>query len=234
MIHPSDIPAHIEQVGKIGCIERAILFNDGTVQTLLSALCGREVKVEVVNQFETGGNLLRTVYLKDGDSILCTAMSVFPVSLNNAKIIDDVLAGKKGIGQIIDGRPTTRIFKTFTCNEAEMIRSYVIRGIGTERIEFVITEVFDREAIYEAIEDAFQMEFIVDDSVYPTDLDRLEDMLECVSSKKPTKFFRLIQIDDPIPDLEELAKNCSVAAEKYESEKDSGKHDNTKGTGISL
>jgi len=133
----------------LNAVERMIMTNEGTVQTLLSVLCRTPVKVEVISQREMDDVIIRwsklvAVYPGDREVTVCLAESVIPLS-NTPGFITMVNNRELGIGQIIKstGMETGRSIKGFHADDNMFARAYSIAG----DCRMVITEVFNRETI---------------------------------------------------------------------------------------
>jgi len=138
----------------ITSVERIILCQDGTVQTLLSVLFGMPVKVEVLSQKELPGiGILRWTKLvaqfepSGQEIVVCLAESIIPFK-NPEAFITAINEQKMGIGQILkatglnQGRHVFGIY----ADENVIARNYRIFG----DVEIIITETFPREAIKKA------------------------------------------------------------------------------------
>lgn len=145
-------------------IERVILANDSTVQTLLSVIFHVPVQVEVIAQIELNRNIFRWVrliadYGEAGKVTTCLAMSVIPVGLNDFQFVEGVREKKKGIGQLLSELDfkINREILGFYADETVFSRTYRITGsrvveIGREeKCDVLITEVFPRK-VFEKVE----------------------------------------------------------------------------------
>ena len=136
----------------LNAIERAILANEGTVQSFLSVLCSTPVKVEVISQRDYPGIIVRWAKLITEDSrgvqtVVCLAESIITKN-ENENLITMIKGGQKGIGQIIKelGLQTTRRLEGFHNDAETFARTYTIQG----ECNIVITEVFNRRTIVAA------------------------------------------------------------------------------------
>lgn len=133
----------------LNAVERMIMVNEGTVQTLLSVLCRTPVKVEVISQYKLADVIIRWSKLiaeYPGESLVtvCLAESIIPIS-NPEGFINMINDREKGIGQIIKtiGLETSRHIKGFHVDASTFARTYTIEG----DCSMVITEVFNRATI---------------------------------------------------------------------------------------
>ena len=137
-------------------VERVLLCQDGTSQTLLSILFKVPVKVQVLSQHELIPYqvIIRWIklvaeYSEDNRVTVCLAESVIPVKGNNPGFLTAIKEQQKGIGQILSSTCTyyeRHIFGLYT-DENIVARNYQITG---EDVEVVITETFSREALKKA------------------------------------------------------------------------------------
>lgn len=133
----------------LSAIERAILANEGTVQSFLSVLCNTPVKVEVISQRDYPGIIVRWAKLIIEDSkgvqtVVCLAESIITKD-ENENLTTMIKGGQKGIGQIIKelGLQTTRRLEGFHNDAETFARTYTIQG----ECNIVITEVFNHRTI---------------------------------------------------------------------------------------
>ena len=133
----------------LSAIERAILANEGTVQSFLSVLCNTPVKVEVISQRDYPGIIVRWAKLITEDSkgvqtVVCLAESIITKD-ENENLITMIKGGQKGIGQIIKelGLQTARRLEGFHNDAETFARTYTIQG----ECNIVITEVFNHRVI---------------------------------------------------------------------------------------
>lgn len=146
----------------INPIERLILCNDGTVQTLLSVLFGVPVKVEILSQQQIGDiGILRWIKLvavyttksalspaPEEEIVACLAESVIPLKNNPEGFLTAIREQKMGIGQILKAtglKQERQVFGLYA-DENVIARNYRISG----DVEMIITETFPREAIKKA------------------------------------------------------------------------------------
>lgn len=134
---------------KLKTVERMIMVNEGTVQTLLSVLCRTQVEVEVISQYEIADVIIRwsklvAVYEDGRQVVVCLAESIIPTS-SSPDFITMINDREKGIGQIIKaiGLQTSRSIKGFHADDKTFARTYSIEG----DCNMVITEVFNRDVI---------------------------------------------------------------------------------------
>ena len=137
----------------LNAIERAIMANEGTVQSFLSVLCNTPVKVEVISQRQYPGIIIRWARLVTEDSkgiqtVVCLAESVIHEN-ENENLITMIKGGQKGIGQIINeiGLQTTRRIEGYHNDPETFARTYAIQG----DCDIVITEVFNHRTIADAV-----------------------------------------------------------------------------------
>lgn len=148
----------------LSTIERLILANDGTVQSLLSVVFRTPIAVEVISQMELFGNIYRWVklvarYNKTEDKTVCMAMSVIPVEENSKEFIAGLKEQKVGIGQLLSALNfvTKRELLGFYSDELTFARVYRITGNrikdikvhecqqSEEKCDLLITEVFPKK-----------------------------------------------------------------------------------------
>lgn len=124
--------------------ERIILGHFGTVQTLLSLILGQPVGVKLLDQHEEDGVIVRRVEFAAGDYALGLALSRIPRSKNRAYVIDDIVAGKLGLGQIIAAHKlsTWRKLSDLGKDDSSFWRTYRIVG---PRVDLQICETFFRQ-----------------------------------------------------------------------------------------
>ena len=157
-------------------VERVLLCQDGTNQTLLSILFRTPVKVQVLSQHELIPYQViirwiklvavypeRSVKLPDQhgapsetdmvfppyEVTVCLAESVIPMKANSLGFLTAIKEEQKGIGQILSATCTNyerRIFGLYA-DENIVARNYQIIGEG---VDVVITETFPREALKKA------------------------------------------------------------------------------------
>ena len=143
-------------------VERLILANESTVQTLLSVLFKVPVEVEILKQMDTQSNpsvVLRwskliANYSPDCKITVCLAQSV--ITSDNPGFMNGIREKKMGIGQLIAAKElmTRRRILGFYSDENVFSRIYQIEDVRmTEsggHINCLITEVFPKEAFSKA------------------------------------------------------------------------------------
>ena len=130
-------------------VERIIMANEGTVQTLLSLLCGVPVTVTVISQLAQANIIIRWSKLvicgeHPAERTVCLAESIISES-NPEGFLSMINEKQMGIGQIIKriGLQTSRVIHGYHIDASTIARTYSIRG----DCQAVITEVFDRRTI---------------------------------------------------------------------------------------
>lgn len=156
---------------ELDTLERVILANDGTVQSLLSVIFRVPIKVEVIAQMELLNNIHRWVKLTADyntmEQMVCLAQSVVPIEENSKDFIDGLKAQKLGIGQLLStlGFVTKRELLGFYSDEQTFARVYRITGTKSERVresiltggcDIVITEIFPK-VLYEKINEKIKV-----------------------------------------------------------------------------
>jgi hypothetical protein len=149
-------------IGKIpieaNAIERLVLGNDGTVQTLLSVLFGVPVKVEVISQIEMANCIVRwsklvAEYSPDVKFVVCLAESIIDTTDTYNGFINGIKERKLGIGQLIAalGLKTNRVLLGFHSDDSNFSRTYSIVSSKTDdldldktKLNIIITEVFPK------------------------------------------------------------------------------------------
>lgn len=137
-------------------LERVVLANEGTVQTLMSVLFGVPIKVEVISQIELSSVIVRWARLiADYGSgmviTVCLAESVIDKSTSYNGFMNGIREKNSGIGQLLSACciKTTRELLGFYSDSSIFSRTYRISG-GDSRIEkevsIIITEVFQKDA----------------------------------------------------------------------------------------
>ncbi len=139
-------------------VERLILANEGTVQTLLSVLFKIPIEVVVLNQIEKGviirWSKLVADYSPDCKMTVCLAQSA--ISSDNPGFLTGIREMKMGIGQLISAKSliTRRTIKGFYSDENVFSRIYQIEDVGMTPLEShincLITEVFPKEPFLKA------------------------------------------------------------------------------------
>ena len=144
---------------ELGTLERVILANDGTVQSLLSVIFRVPVRVEIIAQMECYNNLYRWVKLVANyntiEQTVALAMSVIPLEANSKDFIDGLKEGKLGIGQLLSslGFMTKREILGYYSDSESFARVYRITGKKSKedkKCDILITEVFPK-GLYEKI-----------------------------------------------------------------------------------
>ena len=130
-------------------IEKLILCNEGTNQTLLSVLFGIPIRVEVISQVEFHGVIIRWVrlvaeYAPDNKVTVCLAESAIYTELNGFK--NGIREKHFGIGQLISALKldTKRELLGLYSDENVFSRTY---RLSTENgsLNAIITEVFPKQ-----------------------------------------------------------------------------------------
>lgn len=148
----------IPQKARLTGLEKAILCNDGTVQTMLSAVHGAPVKVEVLHQEENHCCVMRWVRLviehtKEHIEPVCIAESIIDKGHNGEDAIYPgflvgLLEENMGIGQLISsiGIHTKREIMHMYADNHVFARTYKISEVSKNpsRINITITETFPR------------------------------------------------------------------------------------------
>ncbi|MFH1486816.1 MAG: hypothetical protein ABIH46_12165 [Chloroflexota bacterium] len=157
MIEELDIPGLLEHFKSGGFTrgERILLSNSGTNVTLLAVIFNRPIEVRLKDQHEKDGTLFRHVELvkveRDNEtcSVVATARSKIPVGKNNPEVIQDIVAGRMGLGHIlVKHQLTTRRLLLEANRSPQMFwRTYQIVGSG---VDLTITEWFQREVFEDA------------------------------------------------------------------------------------
>jgi len=136
-------------------LERVILANDGTVQSLLSVVFRVPISVEVISQMELFGSIYRWVKLVANyntmERTVALAMSVVPIVGNSKEVIDGLKERKQGIGQLLSslGFVTKRELLGFYSDDLTFSRVYRIKGNKIKddaECDLLITEIFPRES----------------------------------------------------------------------------------------
>lgn len=139
-------------------IERIIITNTGTVQTLLSVLFKNPIRVKVISQTEGVNCYIREVQLlllvNGKEVVVCTASSI--IYLNKQGRYQGFYTGIKeknmGIGQLLSSLkiPTEREIISYNLTKNIISRTYFIRDIidlkeSEHNIVIEITEHFVRK-----------------------------------------------------------------------------------------
>lgn len=141
---------------QLSSLERVILCNTGTVQTMLSVLFMVPIKVEVISQKEIGSVLVRWArlvaeYAPDNIQTVCLAESIIDMENCPEGFNNGVCEKKFGIGQLISALKirTTRNLLGFYSDDSVFSRTYEIISDKTtawdKSLSIIITEVFPKE-----------------------------------------------------------------------------------------
>lgn len=127
-------------------IERIILASTGPVQSMMSAIFGMPVRVEVISQLNYDTVLVRWVKLVIDDpdpTTVALAESVIPLELNHAGFIGAMGDRDIGIGEAINklGIFTQRTILGIHVDKDTFSRTYTIKGAS---LDILITESFQR------------------------------------------------------------------------------------------
>lgn len=156
MLEEMNIPGLLEHFAKDGFSrgERILLSNSGTVVTLLAVIFNRPIEVRLRDQAEKDGIMTRRVELvkiEKGkkETPVASALSRIPIGKNNPEVVDDIVAGRLGLGHIlVKHQLSTRRLLMEVSRTAEMFwRTYQIVGAG---VDMTITEYFPREVFEDA------------------------------------------------------------------------------------
>jgi len=127
-----DFKALLERFGKDGYTrgEQVILANYGTNQTLLTLIFGTPCQVKVIVQKDRGDDYIRNVHLICDGEIVCHASTVIPKARNRPDILEDILAKKLGLGQIVvtHSIPNRRTLLDIGHDRTAFWRTYAIEG----------------------------------------------------------------------------------------------------------
>jgi len=142
-------------------LERVILANEGTVQSLLSVIFRVPVEVEVISQVEINQNIVRWArlaadYGEAGKVTVCLAESVIP-PVNNIDFLEGIKDRENGIGRLLTrlNFVTEREILGFYADDTIFSRTYRITGQRVDqdqniramqgsKCDILITEVFPR------------------------------------------------------------------------------------------
>jgi len=162
MLEEKKIQELLEKLDKyeLNALERIVLANDGTVQSLLSVIFMVPVSVEVIAQLELYGNIYRWVklvarYSNVQEQVVCLAMSIIPIKENSEDFIKGIKEAKLGIGQLLSllGFMTKREILGYYSDTLTFARVYRITGKKSKedkKCDILITEVFPKK-LYEKI-----------------------------------------------------------------------------------
>lgn len=145
-------------------VERIILFNEGTVQTLLSVLFKVPIRVQVCSQIEQDKYIVRwsklVAYRSPEDQVtVCLAQSIIDKENIYHGFLTGIREQKLGIGQLIASIEVETKRDVFTCySDSNLLsRSYTIQSIPYIResdkdksIFVTITEIFPKEVFKKA------------------------------------------------------------------------------------
>lgn len=162
MLEEKKIEELLEKLDKyeLDILERIILANDGTVQSLLSVTFRVPISVEVISQMELFGNIYRWVklvakYSDVQEQTVCLAMSVIPIEENSKDFIDGLKERKLGIGQLLSHLSfvSKRELLGFYSDDLTFARVYRITGNKIKedvKCDLLINEIFPK-GIYKKI-----------------------------------------------------------------------------------
>lgn len=130
----------------LSTVERIILSSTDTVQSLLSVIIGAPVRVEVIDQTNEYGVIIRwSKLIADEPDPLTVALaqSVIPLEMNHSGFIGAMGDRDIGIGQAISrlGVFTRRRLRGIHVDRYTFSRIYTIEGAS---INVTITETFQR------------------------------------------------------------------------------------------
>lgn len=139
--------------GGLSPVERVLLCNYGTNQTLLSVLFEIPIRVTILSQQSFGDTIIRWAqlvaeYSPNNVVTVCLAESVIPKQKNPRGLLAALGEGKMGIGQVIQAcqLKARREILGFFADDNIIARTYTLTG----DVEILITEIFPREAIRKA------------------------------------------------------------------------------------
>lgn len=139
--------------GGLSPVERVLLCNYGTNQTLLSVLFEIPIRVTILSQHSFGDTIIRWAqlvaeYSPNNVVTVCLAESVIPKQKNPRGLLAALGEGKMGIGQVIQAcqLKARREILGFFADDNIIARTYTLTG----DVEILITEIFPREAIRKA------------------------------------------------------------------------------------
>lgn len=142
---------------QLSSLERIIICNESTVQTLLSVLFLVPIKVEIISQKELDSVIVRwsklvAEYSPDNIQTVCLAESIIDKEHDYHGFIDGIREKHFGIGQLISSLKirTSRNFMGFYCDDIVFSRTYEIvedkiDAEDNEPLSVIITEVFPKE-----------------------------------------------------------------------------------------
>ncbi len=139
-------------------LEKVILANEGTVQTLMSVVFGVPIKVEVLSQTEAENYIVRWVRLvADYGNNLTVTVCLAESIIDKNSVFNGFLTGIReksmGIGQLLSacGIRTQRELLGFYSDKNTFSRNYSISTFGYDvkagrGFKIIITEVFQKDA----------------------------------------------------------------------------------------
>jgi hypothetical protein len=141
---------------QLNSLERLIMCNEGTVQTLLSVLFMVPIKVEVISQKEIGSVIVRWArlvaeYAPNNIQTVCLAESIIDTNSGYEGFINGIEEKHFGIGQLISALKirTIRSLLGFYSDDIVFSRTYEICADKTcawdKSLSIIITEVFPKE-----------------------------------------------------------------------------------------
>lgn len=131
-------------------IERVIISNEHTVQTLLSVILNRPVLVDILAQIENDEYIIRWVRLNanvKGNETVCLAESVIRKNSRYTGFINGIREKNRGIGQLLAAAciKTRRDILNYYSDDSIFSRTYKIKDISSDvskELDIVITEIF--------------------------------------------------------------------------------------------
>lgn len=157
--HESNIKRLIEKIPKDSTpLEKVVLANEGTVQTLMSIVFGVPIKVEVLSQIEDESFIVRWVrliadYGNDEIITVCLAESVINKNTEFNGFLNGIREKNMGIGQLLSscGIKTERELLGFYSDRNSFSRTYRIKTYGIDLkagrgLSIIITEVFQKDS----------------------------------------------------------------------------------------
>ena len=139
-------------------LEKVILANEGTVQTLMSVVFGVPIKIEVLSQTEAETYIVRWVRLVadygGGEAItVCLAESIIDKKTEFQGFLTGIREKNMGIGQLLSacGIRTQRELLGFYSDKNTFSRNYSISTHGYDiragrGFKIIITEIFQKDA----------------------------------------------------------------------------------------
>jgi len=140
----------------LSAVERIILCNESTVQTLLSVLFRIPIRVEIISQIEHDKYIIRwsklvAYYAPDNQVTVCLAESIIDKENAYHGFMNGIREKSKGIGQLISSIQinTKREIIGFYSDENIFSRTYNIYNVPDEVVTMnmlvTITEVFPKD-----------------------------------------------------------------------------------------